>query len=63
MRNQSVFGLILVSWFFLPQFVFAETLTPTFIGHSITAYSGDLRQTETDLKIPARGFDYEFTRT
>ena len=53
---------------FLVVFLFsfsslAETLTQTFIAHSISAHDGAFIEKETDLKIPGRGFDYEFRRT
>lgn len=54
--------LSFVAVFLFPLFGFAETLTPTFIGHSIAAHDGAFVEKETDLKIPGRGMDYEFTR-
>ena len=55
------FPFLVVFLFSLPTF--AETLTPILINHSIAAHDGAFIEKETDLRIPGRGFDYEFTRT
>lgn len=61
-RLKIALGVFFSVVLYLPP-VFAETRTPVLIGYSISAHSGDLLQTETDLKIPVRGMDFEFTRT